>query len=106
MGTEDNKKDEDLVLIYTAQNEQEGRMLSEWLRAQGIEVFFRDSSGYAYDGLESVWMGRHLYGLHVLEHLADTARTLIQDYQAALEEGETPLLPGEDDDSAAENESD
>lgn len=71
------------MLVQRARNEQEGRLLVEVLEQAGIDAFLRQAPGYAYDGLESVWMGSELYGIYVLEHAAADAERLVKEYLEA-----------------------
>ena len=76
---------EKLVQVYQAQDEWEGAILVGYLGDNGIEGALREpSSLLPFDGTERRSARERVLGIAVLEHDAVRARTLIDEFKAAI----------------------
>lgn len=82
MSVERSSDNENLVSVYKAQDEAGATLVRDFLAGQGIEASIVSAQIPWYGTIESTRRG-YWGQVEVLEHAAERARTLVEEYLAA-----------------------
>ncbi len=80
------ESEEALEPVFDAPTEEVGRMVAAFLEKNGIRAFFREVSGLAFDGVETLWSGQDAMKVFVLAEDAGRARELVESYMESIED--------------------